>query len=277
MLPIHIALVSLTTNVSFSRLAVISAAIQKQIIRDFSPIWKIQATIDVFRTLEDMPAGYWPVVIVNKINIGTPGLHLDANGQPFALVLADDDIPFTCSHEILEMLVDPFGDRFVTSDSLLPEQGRVAYLVEVCDPCEGLPFGYAVNGLILSDFYTPHYFDPVANPAVKYSFSGAITRPREILKDGYISWRTFDTQDWFQANLFEDEMAFENLGRIEKDGRSWREIIDALTARPRELRMARLANTAEEYNLNPSQANSATRNASLAWAATFQKQLESML
>ncbi len=132
MLPIHIALVSESPSVAFGKVAVISAALQKQAVRDFSPIWGVQATVDAFEFLEDVPAGYWPIIIRNDIGFDAAGIHLDENGQPFALI--DSDVPLTCSHELLEMLADPFGDRFVTSDSLIPEQGRVAYLVEVCDP-----------------------------------------------------------------------------------------------------------------------------------------------
>ena len=33
------------------------------------------------------------------------------------------------------------------------------FLVEVCDPCEVPALGYTVNGVRVSDFYTPRYFD----------------------------------------------------------------------------------------------------------------------
>lgn len=41
-----------------------------------------------------------------------------------------------------------------------------------------------MNGVTVSDFYTPHYFDPVVNPAVRYSFTAAIKKPRDVLKGG---------------------------------------------------------------------------------------------
>jgi hypothetical protein len=41
---------------------------------------------------------------------------------------------------------------------------------------------------LVSDFYTPNFFDPAAATGVRYSFSGKITRPRQILDNGYISW-----------------------------------------------------------------------------------------
>src|SRR5262249_60797197 len=84
------------------------------------------------------------------------------------------------------MLADPFGNRVVAAQSVKPGQGRVRYLVEVCDPSEDTQYGYTVNGLLVSDFYTPHFFDPVKNTAVRYSFTGAITAPRTLLRGGYL-------------------------------------------------------------------------------------------
>jgi hypothetical protein len=54
----HIALVSLTKEVSLAQLAPVSAAIQKQISRDFGPVWNGEATVDAFDKLEDVPIGY---------------------------------------------------------------------------------------------------------------------------------------------------------------------------------------------------------------------------
>jgi hypothetical protein len=56
----------------------------------------------------------------------------------------------------------------------------------VCDPCQTI--WYPVNGVEVSDFYTPRYFDPVHNPAAIYSFTGTLTRPLEILEGGYLTW-----------------------------------------------------------------------------------------
>ena len=60
--------------------------------------------------------------------------------------------------------------------------------VEVCDPCEANKYAYSVNGIAVSDFITPHFYDPVTTSAARYSFGGNIKRPRQILPGGYISW-----------------------------------------------------------------------------------------
>jgi hypothetical protein len=50
----------------------------------------------------------------------------------------------------------------------------------------------------VSDFITPHFYDPVATPGTRYSFTGAIKAPRELLKGGYISFINMETNEWEQ-------------------------------------------------------------------------------
>lgn len=233
MFTIYLALVSETDQVPFSEVSQISAALQKQITRDFSPIWKKPASIDAFHSLEDVPSDYWPIIIRETIPFdGAGGIHLDHNGQPYALVRAGADTSLICSHEALEMLADPFGNRMVASQSLKPDQGRVNYLVEVCDPSEDIAFSYTINGIRVSDFYTPSFFDPVVSSGVRYSFSGAITQPRQVLRGGYISWQLPETGEWWQATFFGPRLAFRSLGLLARDGKSWREVIDSITVEP---------------------------------------------
>lgn len=77
------------------------------------------------------------------------GLHGVDAGVPFASVWPDtlsvNLRPMAISHELIEMLVDPYADRYVN--------GR---LVEVCDPVNGST--YLVNWLPLADFVTPAWF-----------------------------------------------------------------------------------------------------------------------
>ena len=137
----QIALVSESELIPAGDVSKVAAAIQKQATRDLSPIWEISATVDDFATLEDVPVGYWAVIVRDDIeDASAAGIHEDENGQPFALVTASSDInvwSITASHEALEMLVDPSGNRLIAADSKL--QGRrVNYLVEVCDPSEAV-------------------------------------------------------------------------------------------------------------------------------------------
>ncbi|MGC4043153.1 MAG: hypothetical protein QM758_05070 [Armatimonas sp.] len=248
MLTQQIAIVSEIAAISTSELTRVGAALQKQAVRDLGPLWDIQATVDPFVRLEDVPLGYWPVIIRDDIETdGAAGVHLDNDGQPFALVQFSPNWSLTSSHEILEMLVDPFGSRLVAGNSVKPGQGRVEYLVEVSDPSEAAQFGYTVNGILVSDFYTPQYFDPMPAAGVRYSFTGAITKPRQVLPGGYLSWHDPETNHWFQQRFFgANPQEFHDLGILTGARGSIRSQIDRKTEEAR----AQILATAQEVESN---------------------------
>jgi hypothetical protein len=231
----QLALVSESQQIPDGDVLKVSAALQKQATRDLAPIWDISATVDAFKTLDDVPPGYWPMIVMDDIGVqGAAGIHEDKNGQPFALITASSDLDMwalTASHEALEMLVDPQGNRLVAGDSPMSDQGRVSFLVEVCDPCEAANFAYSANGILVSDFYTPNYFDPVSAPGVRYSFTGSITEPRQMLSGGYLSWVDPASSHWWQEIWFEgDKPSFRDLGVIDqKTTGNVRAAIDRLT------------------------------------------------
>jgi hypothetical protein len=237
MLNRNLALVADTKNVTPSQLTKVAAALQKQATRDFGPIWGVQASVSGFAKLEDVPTDYWPIIVRDDIKTpGAAGVHLDKNEQPFALVQFSGEWSLTASHETLEMLADPFGNRLVAGKSPKPGQGRVNFLVEVCDPSEDRQFAYTVNGVTVSDFYTPHFFDPVTAQSVRYSYTGAIKKPRTILRGGYLSWGDPRTNEWFQTIWFDTaKPAFRSLGVLSgKITGSLRATIDRLTPTPLE-------------------------------------------
>jgi len=233
MLPIQLALVSMVPQIDFGELSSVSAALQKQLIRDFGPIWKVDATIDPFAALEDVPLGYWKILLVDTFATG--GQHRDRNNQPYALVAAGSSWSLVASHEALEMLADPFGNRLVAGDSPVDGQGRVEFLVEVCDPCQSDEFGYRVNGILVSDFYTPNFFDPVRADGVRYSFTGSLTAPRQVLGGGYLTWREPVDGQWFQSNHFSTAPEIKCLGKLDPGAASLRAMIDRLTPQTKEL------------------------------------------
>jgi hypothetical protein len=222
----HIALVSLTGDISTRDLLRAGAAVQKQLTRDFTPIWGMRATLDTFDDLASVPSDYHPIVVFGRpeelvgqleVAIGPEytarlvddferdrlsGLHLNAfTRQPFALVEASDAWSVTISHEVLEMIADPFGNRLVAAAHPRDPRQRVKYLLEVCDPCQAI--WYPVNGVPVSDFFTPRFFDPVGVPGNRYSFSGQIERPLQILDGGYLTW--IDPEDSALYTLAADD------------------------------------------------------------------------
>jgi hypothetical protein len=235
----HVALVSDTKALDFPEVARVSAALQRQVLGHFGPTWDINATVDAFAQLEDVPIDYWPIIIRDDIDVpGAEGIHTEENGQPFALVHYSPAWSLTASHELLEMLCDPTGNLVKAGPSPMPGQGRVNFLVEVCDPSESFEFGYPINGVTVSDFYTPSYFDSVTAPGVRYSWTGAITKPRQVLQGGYISWQDPISGHWFQEVFFGSAPQFRDLGRLSASQKSIRNEIQKRTPEARTRRRA---------------------------------------
>jgi hypothetical protein len=229
----HIALLSTVPSINASELALVGAALQKQVSRDLSPLWDIIATVDVFPTFEDVPLGYWPLIVVD--DAPEPGLHKDFNHQPIAYVINGSTWSLAASHELIEMLIEPTGDRTVAGDAPVDGGGRVEFLVEACDPCQDVAFAYTVNGVLVSDFCTKVYFDPVAAPSIRYSFRGAITKPHEVLEGGYLTWREPASQHWIQLRNAGGNLATHDLGPMAAGPLALRTMIDAKTPEKREL------------------------------------------
>ena len=232
MLPVQVALVSQTQRTEPQHVSHVAAALQKQATRDLAPLWGISATVDVFPTARSVPAGYAPVFVVDDVK-GAAGYHTDDHGQPFALVEYSDSWSLTASHEVLEMLCDPWGSRTAPGRSPKPGQGQVEFLVEACDPCEASAFAYTINGVLVSDFITPHFYDPRLTTGARYSFTGAITKPRQVLDGGYISW--WDPQSnhiWQLLRFGQDEFKDLGEGSFGPTGTSLREFVDAHTEHP---------------------------------------------
>jgi hypothetical protein len=191
MLLTRVAVVPYELEIDPRELMYVSAALQTQVIRDLSPIWGISAVVSPFQTLDTVPPGYVPLALIDKeLPLHRAGFHLPQGGQAAALVQYCGDWTGAASHELIEMLCDPSGTATRTAPSLSPEQGLVDYLMEVCDPVERS--GYMIDGVIVSDFVTPHYYDAPGTTGNRYSFTGGVGGPLKVLKGGYITWTAAD-------------------------------------------------------------------------------------
>ena len=253
----YVALVSLTREVSTGNLMQVAAAVQKQVTRDLTPLWGLRATVDAFEQLGDVPSDYHPVVLFGdpdelmgrlELEIGDVnaarlveqfeghrlgGIHLNAfTRQPFALVAVSDGWTVTVSHEVMEMLADPFGNRLIAAAHPRDPDERVRYLVEICDPCQTV--WYPVNGVQVSDFYTPRYFDPVRNPAAFYSFTGALEGPLDIVDGGYLTWIDPRDSGLYQLRGGEDEpVLLADIATLARTSAPLRTVVDTNPASPR--------------------------------------------
>lgn len=198
MLTARIGLVDATGLVDTRLMAAAAAAINLQVTRDLPQLWPVKASVTYLTDLSLVAPGMWPVTIVHGLASGEGSCHVGAHNQPFAKVIntrGGDEWTLEASHQVCEMLIDPFGSALqasaplkVEGDALRDLDGIVEYLVEACEPCASAAAGYEIDGVMVSDFISPRYFDRVATAAVRYSFAGSISAPRQVLPGGRLSW-----------------------------------------------------------------------------------------
>ena len=156
-------------NLTLGQLESVAQALQTQVDRDFRPIWGVHGLVQAIDRNHTVPRGSWPMRILDHSQAGL-GVHLDNNGKPFAEIQAGTDWSITASHEMLEMLVDPLGKKLMSDKDIDPASDghQVHCLVDVGDPVE--VFAYQINGVSLSDFITPEFYDLNAAPGPSYDF-----------------------------------------------------------------------------------------------------------
>jgi hypothetical protein len=247
---IQVGLVDTTGELDSGLVEATAAALNIQVMRDLPQFWNVHATVRHLPNPKSIPVGVWPVLLVAKLPPGEGGVHLTKKNQPYSLVIGtpdSDDWTIDASHETIEMLVDPSGNRLQTSRAIKiagneteDTAGSFEYLVEACDPCEANQFAYSINGIAVSDFITPHFYDPVAVQGARYSFGGNIKRPREILTGGYISFTNPQKDDVEQILFLGPKPVLRNLGPA--TGPSLRMFVDGKTFD--QVRKSRKPNTA---------------------------------
>lgn len=222
-----IAIVNRSTLVKDSELRKIVPALQVQVSRDFSPIWGVDARITFAG--KEARKGEWELYFLDTpSDVDYLGYHETDDDSPVGFVFASleldrgHELSSTASHEVLEMLADAFLLNSVV-------KGRIAYAVEVCDPCQDDRWGYRVGGFLMSDFVHPDWFG--VSVTGKFDFRGHIRKAWEILPGGYIpKWRVARTgrlHDWIVARKDGRRLA-EHL--IPKFSRRWRRIHRRLAA-----------------------------------------------
>jgi hypothetical protein len=127
---IQVGLVDKTKAIDPELMHAVAAALTIQVTRDLPQFWNVQATVTYEPNANKIPAGVWPVFLVKTLPPGEGGFHLDQHNQPYAKVIASpgsDEWTIDASHETLEMLVDPNGNRLQPSTSIQIENGKIAW------------------------------------------------------------------------------------------------------------------------------------------------------
>jgi len=201
-----IAITNASTWVTDSQVEAAIPALQQQVSLDFKAHWDLDSQLTFLPRSEALPDGWWQIsVIDNPDQAGALGYHeMTSSGTPLGKVFAALDIQsgsswtVTLSHELLEMLADPWINWCAQGSD-----GKV-YALEVCDPVEADGLGYEIGGVLVSDFITPAWFEPTQSDRV--DFKGRISKALQIAPGGYISalnsggrWTQIAAQDAAQV------------------------------------------------------------------------------
>lgn len=194
-----IAITNASTSLTDVQVEAVLAALQKQVSNEFKGYWELDCVVDFVPRTQPLTEGWWQIVVLdNADQAGALGYHeLTNQGTPLGKIFAKIDLDsgsswtVTLSHELLEMLADPWINWCaVGRDSKI-------YALEVCDAVEADNLGYVIDGVLVSDFVTPAWFEPTC--ADRLDFKQHVTKQLELARGGYIS--IFDpTAGWTQID-----------------------------------------------------------------------------
>lgn len=216
---IKIGVINESTVVADSKIAIYTAAIQTQVKRDFARFWGYDADLTFYPKGQKLPPSIWQMIILDTSDqAGALGYHdYTSAGQPIGKVFAKSDIdngsslPVTISHEVLEMLGDPGINLTALYDD---GKSQKLYAYENCDAVEADNLGYKINGILVSDFVTPAWFEPY--PGMKYDFMGKVKHPFTLAPGGYISVLDLanPSQGWQQITAESTERVYAMRAKV---------------------------------------------------------------
>jgi len=182
-----IAVTNASTCLNDGQVEAVIPALQRQVSQDFRSYWDLDCSLTFLPKDQTLAAGWWQIVLTDDPDqAGALGYHeMTRQGTPLGKVFAGLDIrsgsswTVTLSHELLEVLADPWIDWCAQGAN-----GKV-YALEVCDAVEADELGYEVDGVQVSDFVTPAWFEPTE--ADRVDFQRRILRQLQLAAGGYIS------------------------------------------------------------------------------------------
>jgi len=194
-----IAITNASTCLSDSRVEAVLPALQKQVSNEFKAYWDLDCVLNFLQKTTALTDGWWEIVVLdNPDQAGALGYHeLTSQGTPLGKIFAKLDLESgwswtaTLSHELLEMLADPWINWCAVGSN-----NRI-YALEVCDAVEADNLGYMIDGVLVSDFVTPAWFEPTC--ADRLDFKQHVKKELQIARGGYIS--IFDSRTgWTQID-----------------------------------------------------------------------------
>src|SRR5262245_21241452 len=225
-----VGIVSKTPALDMAELTRVAAAIAHQVVHDVGPAWNLTAAVSAFETLGDVPDDYAQLLVMKTLSSAFFGLHKTRNGKFIAFVRHTPNSlrwAIFASHEVIEMLVNPDGQRAALGPSPAAAGVSVDYVVEPCDPVQDPEFAYiGITGVPVSNFCTPSYFDGTVGPL---TFQPALAGgPLSIGEGGYVTWRDLATGVFSMTEVSAGAMSTRALGTANPIHGSLRAALDRI-------------------------------------------------
>lgn len=218
-----ISVVNESSLVSNADVAIMCAAIQIQLDLHFLPAWNLKgATVKFYADKAQIPGYSWVVsVLDNATTAGALGYHADeTDGLVDAFVFAEPvlsnggtimvydvtnpsqyTVSATLSHEILEMVLDPYANGFSLGTQIT--QGNL-YAQEACDPVENDSYPVEVNGVQVacSNFIFPSWLNGSATAPknMPFDYLKKLSTPYSMDSGGYIIVGSMNSEGEITAN-----------------------------------------------------------------------------
>lgn len=178
-------------------------AVQTQLNRDIGPILQIvPPSIGYYPSLSEVPAHASALTILDDPDMpDAAGYHNEntagvVSGKVFvkpsidnggSLFSGANSVSCTLSHEVIEMIPDPFIQLWALN---FLKGFEVAY--EFADPVES-DEGYAIDGVSVSNFVTDRWFDSQCASNARFDFLGNLKAPFTLSPGGYMTLKNANT------------------------------------------------------------------------------------
>lgn len=187
---VEIQVINASTVVPDVDLDKVCQALQRQVSDHYAPAWGMDARLLWAQDKSLVLPKAWQLIILDDADqAGALGYHdLTKSGMPIGKVFAKTDIKYgtpwsiTASHELLEMMGDPSITSCVLREDLLQ-----LVALENCDAPEADQYAYEIDGVKVSDFVFPSWFQDFWEPGqTQFDYGKYIEKPFELLPGGYI-------------------------------------------------------------------------------------------
>ena len=199
---IQLAIMNESTVVTDTAVEAMLPALAQQWNTDLAAAWAVEsvAMTSVQRGTQPPAGAWWLVFLDDSDQAQALAYHdLTAEGLPIAKVfvktIAADgsSLSVGTSHELCEMAVDPW------LNAAFQDLQGTFWAAEVCDPVEDDSYGYTIDGVLVSDFVLPAWFDP--SPSVKGPLHhGGLAMAAFAVLDGGYAQKFTATGQWQQVN-----------------------------------------------------------------------------